>query len=222
MIHDTATKRAARVASNTSFQAPSARPVSRLAPAMAKVCKSAGEGTFAGITQGNAEVGPLTDPPSLWKQRQGSTRSRPFSAMPKFGEAWDLAQPKKRANTKPAASSPRLTVGRRVLQHDWASFAVRAGRWQSDRAIEQRAPSFRGTESLLTHRWSGMDSNFQYAGAVNLIVAHLVLGLLLWVSQGVPILRPTLCWREMESNYWFPVAKKMNPVREPEPKPSRR
>jgi len=46
--------------------------------------------------------------------------------MPKFGEAWDLAQPKKRANTKPAASSPRLTVGRRVLQHDWASFAVRA------------------------------------------------------------------------------------------------
>ena len=43
-----------------------------------------------------------------------------------------------------------------------------------------------------------MDSNFQYAGAVNLIVAHLVLGLLLWVSQGVPILRPTLCWREME------------------------
>jgi len=66
-----------------------------------------------------------------------------------------------------------------------------------------------------------MDSNFQYAGAVNLIVAHLVLGLLLWVSQGVPILRTTLCWREMESNYWFPVAKTMNPVREPEPKPSR-
>jgi hypothetical protein len=66
----------------------------------------------------------------------------------------------------------------------------------------------------MTHRWSGMDSNFQYAGAVNLIVAHLVLGLLLWVSQGVPILRTTLCWREMESNYWFPVAKKMNPVRE--------
>jgi hypothetical protein len=79
-----------------------------------------------------------------------------------------------------------------------------------------------GAGSSLTLRWSGMDSNFQYAGAVNLIVAHLVLGLLLWVSQGVPILRTTLCWREMESNYWFPVAKKMNPVREPEPKPSRR
>ena len=63
----------------------------------------------------------------------------------------------------------------------------------------------------MTLRWSGMDSNFQYAGAVNLIVAHLVLGLLLWVSQGVPILRTTLCWREMESNYWFPVAKKRIP-----------
>jgi hypothetical protein len=25
-------------------------------------------------------------------------------------EAWDLAQPKKRANTKPAASSPKLTT----------------------------------------------------------------------------------------------------------------
>jgi hypothetical protein len=83
------------------------------------------------------------------------------------------------------------------------------------------APTSRGTESSLTLRWSGMDSNFQYAGAVNLIVAHLVLGLLLWVSQGVPILRTTLCWREMESNYWFPVAKEMN-IREPEPKPSRR
>ena len=57
----------------------------------------------------------------------------------------------------------------------------------------------------------------QYAGAVNLIVAHLVLGWLLWVSQGVPILRSLLvCWREMDSNYWFPVAKEMNPVREPE------
>jgi hypothetical protein len=77
-------------------------------------------------------------------------------------------------------------------------------------------------ERVWTHRWSGMDSNFQYAGAVNLIVAHLVLGLLLWVSQGVPILRTTPYWREMESNYWFPVAKTMNPVREPEPKPSRR
>ena len=53
-----------------------------------------------------------------------------------------------------------------------------------------------------------MDSNFQYAGAVNLIVAHLVLGLLLWVSQGVPILRTTLCWREMESNYLVPCREK--------------
>jgi len=28
----------------------------------------------------------------------------------------------------------------------------------------------RGTESLLTHRWREMDSNFQYAGAVSLVV----------------------------------------------------
>ena len=30
-----------------------------------------------------------------------------------------------------------------------------------------------GTESLLTLRWRGLDSNFQYAGAVKLIVAPL-------------------------------------------------
>src|SRR6516162_8320590 len=29
----------------------------------------------------------------------------------------------------------------------------------------------RGTGGLLTHRWRGLDSNFQYAGAVNLVVA---------------------------------------------------
>jgi len=29
----------------------------------------------------------------------------------------------------------------------------------------------RGTESSLTLRWRGLDSNFQYAGAVNLVVA---------------------------------------------------
>ena len=28
-----------------------------------------------------------------------------------------------------------------------------------------------GTKSSQTRRWSGMDSNFQYAGAVNLVVA---------------------------------------------------
>jgi hypothetical protein len=32
---------------------------------------------------------------------------------------------------------------------------------------------FGGTESLLTQRWRGLDSNFQYAGAVNLIVTPL-------------------------------------------------
>jgi len=36
--------------------------------------------------------------------------------MPKFGEAWDLVQPKKRANTKPAASSPRLTTAVLTLE----------------------------------------------------------------------------------------------------------
>ena len=36
--------------------------------------------------------------------------------VPKFGEAWDLVQPKKRANTKPAASSPRLTTAVRTLE----------------------------------------------------------------------------------------------------------
>ena len=29
----------------------------------------------------------------------------------------------------------------------------------------------RGTESLWTHRWRGLDSNFSYAGAVKLVVA---------------------------------------------------
>jgi hypothetical protein len=38
-----------------------------------------------------------------------------------------------------------------------------------DRAHE--AVGARGTESLQTPRWRGLDSNFQYAGAVNLIVA---------------------------------------------------
>jgi len=31
-----------------------------------------------------------------------------------------------------------------------------------------------GTESLQTPRWRGLDSNFQYAGAVNLVVAPFV------------------------------------------------
>jgi hypothetical protein len=108
LIHDTATKRAARVASNTSFQAPPARPVSRLAPAMAKVCKSGGEGTFAG-TQGNAEVGPLTDPPSLWKQRQGSTRSR-WVWKRNHGRASEAPPDERRGNryVRPTATAPHL------------------------------------------------------------------------------------------------------------------
>ena len=36
-----------------------------------------------------------------------------------------------------------------------------------------RRPARTGTESLWTLCWRGMDSNFQYAGAVNLIVASL-------------------------------------------------
>ena len=34
-----------------------------------------------------------------------------------------------------------------------------------------------GTDSLRTHRWMEMDSNFQYAGAVNLFVAPFQMGL---------------------------------------------
>ena len=67
-----------------------------------------------------------------------------------------------------------------------------------------------------------MDSNFQYAGAVNLIVALLVLGLLLWgFAERVNSPPDSLLERD-GVELWFPVAKKMNPVREPEPKPSRR
>jgi hypothetical protein len=61
-----------------------------------------------------------------------------------------------------------------------------------------------------------MDSNFQYAGAVNLIVAHLVLGLLLWVSP------PDSLLERDGVELLVPCREKMNPVREPEPKPSRR
>jgi hypothetical protein len=32
----------------------------------------------------------------------------------------------------------------------------------------------RGTESLLTHRWRELDSNFPYAGAMNLVFAPFV------------------------------------------------
>ena len=40
------------------------------------------------------------------------------------------------------------------------------------------ARSLRGTESLLTHRWRGLDSNFQYAGGVKLVVVPLTPGCL--------------------------------------------
>jgi hypothetical protein len=43
-------------------------------------------------------------------------------------------------------------------------------RW-CNRSGGSNTPSSRGTESSLTLRWRGLDSNFQYAGAVNLIVA---------------------------------------------------
>jgi hypothetical protein len=46
---------------------------------------------------------------------------------------------------------------------------------RSVRSLRHRAPRepLRGTESLQTRRWRGLDSNFQCAGAVNLIVALL-------------------------------------------------
>jgi len=88
-----------------------------------------------------------------------------------------------RATTLPSQSTPMVIASKPTVV---VSGAAR-------RLTAHLLWSARGTESLQTRRWSGMDSNFQYAGAVNLIVTHLVLGLLLWVSQGVPILRPTLC-----------------------------
>jgi len=42
----------------------------------------------------------------------------------------------------------------------------------------------RGTESLLTRCWREMDSNFQYAGAVNLFVAPFCRTRLLEVAAG--------------------------------------
>jgi hypothetical protein len=44
---------------------------------MTKVCKSNGEGTFAG-TRGNGEVAPIPDLPALASERGGPTQSRPY------------------------------------------------------------------------------------------------------------------------------------------------
>ena len=52
--------------------------------------------------------------------------------------------------------------------------------------------SARGTESLQTRRWRGLDSNFQYAGAVNLIVT------LLWHESQVVIRVEDLSKEERE------------------------
>jgi hypothetical protein len=43
----------------------------------------------------------------------------------------------------------------------------------SRRPLRPSEPSASGTESSLTLRWREMDSNFQYAGTVNLVVASL-------------------------------------------------
>jgi hypothetical protein len=66
-----------------------------------------------------------------------------------------------------------------------------------------------------------MDSNFQYAGAVNLIVAHLVLGLLLWVSppdsllerDGVELLVPCREKNESRSGTGTETVTKVTKVR---------
>jgi IS66 Orf2 like protein len=74
-------------------------------------------------------------------------------------------------NTFPAGTRVWLAAGATDMRKGFDSLAAQAQTVLGQDPFCGHVFCFRGRRSFLTQRWRGMDSNFQYAGAVNLIVA---------------------------------------------------